>query len=195
MLGVAMTSQHVLCWQQGVEARVLMTSQAVASDQMPTRVRTTGERGPRLVGGRWRFLFCFLLPIRCDPLFDVACRVGDCPHFLRVFLFLLFCFADLCSKLIGPAAAATAATAAAAAATAAAAAVAAAVVEVRASAAAVLQAYRQRLSCDRLPDQSLHGGGGGHAGDCHQHGAFVRPEACVRSVGPGVSVRSPNTSR
>ena len=187
MLGVAMTSQHVLCWQQGVEARVLMTSQAVASDQMPTRVRTTGERGPRLVGGRWRFLFCFLLPIRCDPLFGVACQVGDCPHFSRVFPFLLFCFANLCSKLIGPAAAATAATAATAAAAAAAV---AAAVEVRASAAVVLQASRQRLSCDRLLDQSLHGGGGGHAGDCHQHGAFVRPEACVRSVGPGVSVRS-----
>lgn len=182
MLGVAMTSQHVLCWQQGVEARVLMTSQAVASDQMPTLVRTTGERGPRLVGGRWRFLFCFLLLLRCDPLFDVACRVGDCPHFSRVFPFRLFCFANLCSKLIGPAAAATAATVATAAA--------AAVVEVRASAAAVLQASRQRLSCDRLLDQSLHGGGGGHAGDCHQHGAFVRPEAYVRSVGPGVSVRS-----
>ena len=146
-----MTSQHVLCWQQGVEARVLMTSQAVASDQMPTRVRTTGERGLRLVGGRWRFLFCFLLPIRCDPLFDVACRVGDCPHFSRVFLFLLFCFSNLCSKLIGPAAAATAAAAAAAA---------AAVVEVRASAAVVLQAFRQRLSRARLLDQSLHGGGG-----------------------------------
>lgn len=159
-----------------------MTSQAVASDQMPTLVRTTGERGPRLVGGRWRFLFCFLLLLRCDPLFDVACRVGDCPHFSRVFLFRLFCFANLCSKLIGPAAAATAATVATAAA--------AAVVEVRASAAAVLQASRQRLSCDRLLDQSLHGGGGGHAGDCHQHGAFVRPEAYVRSVGPGVSVRS-----
>jgi hypothetical protein len=68
-------------------------------------------------------------------------------------------------------------------------------VEVRASAAAVLQASRQRLSRALLLDQSLHGGGGGHAGGCHQHGAFVRPEACVRSVGPGVSVRSPNTSR
>jgi hypothetical protein len=69
-------------------------------------------------------------------------------------------------------------------------------VEVRASAdAAVLQASRQRLSRALLLDQSLHGGGGRHAGDCHQHGAFVRPEACVRSVGPGVTVRSPNTSR
>ena len=151
-----------------------MTTQAVVSDQMSTRVRTTGKRGPRLVGGRWRFLFCFLLLLRCDPLFDVACRVGDCPHFSHVFLFRLFCFANLCSKLIGPVAAAAAA----------------AVVEVRASAAAVLQASRQRLSCARLLDQSLPGGGGRHAEDCHQHGAFVRPEACVRSVGPGVSVRS-----
>jgi len=61
MLGVAMTSQHVLCWQQGVEARVLMTSQAVASDQMPTRVRMTGERGTLLVRGSLAFPLLFFV--------------------------------------------------------------------------------------------------------------------------------------